>query len=208
MKLYHYGIINELKDPASLGKGFKPRGLCLWLTFNSQDWINWCSMEMPQWLKDDNFIYEIEVSGNFITQVDMMKYKVSPKGLVPEFDFDKMKADGFDGFIVEDPYYPGWYGYDIPQYCIWNMNGVKIIDQVKSMSPLFVLYEDFLKELRYSGNWQESGEWFISNQDNKKVQVVYSAAEGITLNIITDEKQTKNLTQVEGVQINSYLYSN
>ncbi len=135
--MYHIGFLENLENPGTLGNDFKPQSKCLWLSFNNKDWLDLNLIEQPERFRSEDYLYEIELSGNFLEQDQLMKYY---KPLVQGqrilcFDFDQIRKDGYDGYLITEPTANGLWGYEIPQCCVWNMQVVSIISQRK-LNPL------------------------------------------------------------------------
>ena len=120
--------------PMEQSTGMKPKGL--WYSCGDE-WIDWVSGEMPEWLAAANYLYEIEISDDVYEIVSAKGlrqfenlYGVPMGGGMLQIDWKKVQDDGWAGIQIcpyrgEARYSSMWYyGWDVASGCIWDPAGL------------------------------------------------------------------------------------
>ena len=121
--------------PMEQSTGMKPKGL--WYSCGDE-WIDWVSGEMPEWLAAANYLYEIEISDDvyeIVSAKGLMQfenlYGVPMGGGMLQIDWKKVQDDGWAGIQIcpyrsEARYSSMWYyGWDVASGCIWDPAGLQ-----------------------------------------------------------------------------------
>ena len=152
----------KLKSKAVPGKGGnKPNDSVLWTSSViknggwTSEWVEWCKSEMPEWLSDEGFIYQVSsnivslqlnndkdvvnVWNAFCEQKDKLDYKTYVKDvknyikILKEFPWDKI-AKYFDCvYCKEKPLLNNhfMYGWDCESTVFLNSNKIKLFKTIK-----------------------------------------------------------------------------
>lgn len=119
---------------------FKPNGI--WYQIDGS-WESWVSIEMPDWLVENNNKYELDIDMSNVLVLDTLdkmysfntKYKVldGERLLFESIDWNRLSLD-YDG--IEIPFYMyslrmnadfhWYYSWDVASGCIWNTSIIKI----------------------------------------------------------------------------------
>jgi hypothetical protein len=137
--------IDSIKDfSGACTVGHKPKGI--WYS-SGPIWLNWLKVEMPGWLNESNYIYNLVPKysdglysrGGVLqlkTEQDIRDFswrcaKLAPGGIEVAIDWAEV-ARRFDGIEIipyqhglrYDETMPWYYGWDVGSGCIWRESGV------------------------------------------------------------------------------------
>ena len=119
--------------------GMKPNGL--WYSCGD-DWIRWLRSEMPHWLDNSNYLYELSTTNkikHIRTPKEFIEFEKEYADSGPfsfmdramHINWKKVQGDGFAGIEI-CPYQRQfrrdslwYYPWDVASGCIWDAKGVK-----------------------------------------------------------------------------------
>ena len=137
----------------------KPTGL--WYSINNE-WLEWCSGNMPDWVKGWSYLLEMDMSDILIlsTTKDLKEFNDAYMKKLSQYcysiDWWKVSRD-YPGIEIQKYHHLKWmsdknlndfsqllwlYGWDVSGGCVWDLSLVKAAKRKRTNRELFDITDD------------------------------------------------------------------